>query len=47
MILHDERKKFLFYFFKVISQKLKGVFCTVGGTLVRNILNSKNGAKIA
>jgi hypothetical protein len=40
MILLNERKKFLF-FLKVISQDhsffrdLTGIFCTVGGTLVR------------
>jgi hypothetical protein len=31
MILHDKRKKFLF-FFKVIKD-LTGVFCTIGSTL--------------
>jgi hypothetical protein len=42
MILHDERKKFLF-FFKVIGQDhsffndLTGVFCIVGGTLVESL----------
>jgi hypothetical protein len=44
MILHDERKKFLFFFLKIIElvkgqdhsffKDLTGVFCNVAGPLV-------------
>jgi hypothetical protein len=41
MILHDERKKFLFFLRSLVKAQnhsffkdLTGVFCTVGGTLV-------------
>jgi hypothetical protein len=40
MILHDERKKFLFFLRSIVKgqdhsffKDLMGVFCTVGGTL--------------